>query len=73
MSNENISEKHIQSRIQDSKKNYDSKLNSIIVSNRQQKSAIVKQVEKTNVKRIWLFLIFRSKNYFFLSGEKLKF
>ena len=29
MSNENISEKHIQSRIQDSKKNYDSKLNSI--------------------------------------------
>lgn len=52
MSNENISEKHIQSRIQDSKKNYDSKLNSIIVSNRQQKSAIVKQAEKTNVKRI---------------------
>lgn len=35
MSNENISEKHIQSRIQDSKKNYDSKLNSIYNSEQQ--------------------------------------
>lgn len=60
MSNENISEKHIQSRIQDSKKNYDSKLNSIYNSEQQTTEVSNSEASGKNKRKENLTLLDRS-------------